>query len=76
MEFGFGIAGDGSGWDWLGWSFEMEYIYILYILYIYGVLVGIHYILYVVYVGLSKLRSFNHLHRQTDRLRKNVFDQF
>ena len=74
MEFGFGIAGDGSGWDWLGWSFEMEYIYI--ILYIYGVLVGIHYILYVVYVGLSKLRSFNHLHRQTDRLRKNVFDQF
>ena len=74
MEFGFGIAGDGSGWDWLGWSFEMEYIYIIY--YIYGVLVGIHYILYVVYVGLSKLRSFNHLHRQTDRLRKNVFDQF
>ena len=59
----------GIGWDGLSkWNI---YIYI-----IYGVLVGIHYILYVVYVGLSKLRSFNHLHRQTDRLRKNVFDQF
>ena len=66
----------GIGWDGLSkWNIYIYIIYILYI-YIYGVLVGIHYILYVVYVGLSKLRSFNHLHRQTDRLRKNVFDQF
>ena len=45
MEFGFGIAGDGSGWDWLGWSFEMEYIYILYMVYWLGY--TIYYMLYM-----------------------------